>query len=65
MADTFERYYEYLEPQTETNKEKMIKDFINFLENPDVYGGFFVIRWKGNDEIYNREALKDFVNNVR
>ena len=68
--DIFEEYFEYLEPKqivgTVDNKKKLIEDFKNFLDHPEIYGGgFFCIRWKENEESYNNVTLKEFMTHIK
>ena len=62
--DVFERYWEFVEKDTTTDKEKLLKSFKLFLENPKAYG-FFAVRWKEDDTMYNNESMQEIANNWR
>lgn len=63
IMDTFEEYYEYVGAQETTDQNKLLESFKLFLEHPDIYGGFFVVRWKENDVMHNNTDLKKFTEN--
>lgn len=60
--DVFERYWEFCEKDTITDKEKLLKSFKLFLDNPKAYGSF-VIRWKEDDTMYNNESMEEIARN--
>ena len=60
-ADEFEQYFEYVGKVKTTDKADLLKSFENFLNDPELYGGFFVVRWNENDTMYNTKSLDDFV----
>lgn len=61
----FEKYFEYVGKVKTTDKAKLLKSFENFLNDPELYGGFFVVRWNENDTMYNNKSLDDFVKNTK
>ena len=59
--DTFEKYLEYVEVQETTDKAELMESFARFLDDPMMYGGHFVIRWKENETFENTRTLKEYV----
>lgn len=62
--DTFERYWEFVDKEVITDKEKLLESFKRFLDNPEAYGSF-VIRWKENNTMYNNESMSEIADNWR
>ena len=47
-----------------TDKELLMKRFEQFLSNPESTG-CFIVRWKENEDNYNREDLWEYVEQCR
>lgn len=60
----FEKYYKNLGAVTK-DKEKLLEEFSNFLDDPMTYGGFFVIRAIEDDGLENTMSLQDFVETIK
>lgn len=61
----FEKYYKNLGAVTK-DKEKLLEEFSNFLDDPMLYGGFFVIRaTEDKDGLENTMSLQDFIDTMK
>ena len=60
----FEKYYQHI-GGVPKDKEELLKEFTNFLDDPMTYGGFFVVRCVENDDMVNTMSLKDFVKTIQ
>ena len=58
-TDIFEEYVPYVGACETTDKEKLLKVFKCFLDNP-AHFGTFCVRWKENEDFYNNETFADF-----
>lgn len=59
----FEEYSEFVGAENITDKEELLERFKHFLDNPMVYGGFFIVRWSENDNSVNTKSLEEYVKN--
>lgn len=62
--DVFEEYYPFVDRDVTTDKELLMKRFEQFLSNPESMG-CFIVRWKENEDNYNREDLWEYVEQCR
>ena len=62
--DVFEEYYPFVDRDVTTDKELLMKRFEQFLSNPESTG-CFIVRWKENEDNYNREDLWEYVEQCR
>lgn len=60
----FEKYYQNLGAVAK-DKEKLVQEFSNFLDDPMTYGGFFVIRATEENDLENTMSLQDFVDTMK
>lgn len=60
----FEKYYQCLGAVSK-DKEKLVKEFLEFLDEPMLHGGFFVIRATEEDGLENTMSLQDFVDTMK
>lgn len=59
--DKFEQYYGYGIIRTTTDKEELLENFIQFLNNPLMGCGMFVVRWAENEIFENNMTLREYV----
>lgn len=59
--NTFIQMYPYL-GDVVVDKEKLMRKFRDFLDDPESSDGIFMVYWEGNEEYENRYTPKEYIN---